>query len=81
MLAECLVLGGLCASYFLLAVLALQEVAGSTNELISLQRAALNLGYRFIMRLANLVLGAGVKRGKKGGRPFCAGYLAAKAGL
>jgi len=29
-----------------LAVLALQEVAGSTNELISLQRAALNLGYR-----------------------------------
>ena len=64
-----------------LAVLALQEVAGSTNELISLQRAALNLGYRFIMRLANLVLGAGVKRGKKVGSPFLCGLPCRKGRL
>ena len=50
-----------------LAVLALQEVAGSTNELISLQRAALNLGYRFYHEAGKPSLGGWGETRQNGG--------------
>ena len=50
-----------------LAVCALQEVAGSANELISLQRAALKLGYRFYHEAGKPTVGGWGETRHKGG--------------